>query len=310
MTSISVVVAVNPTAGGGHGARAGDDVVAILQDGDDPAAPSITAELLIAENALALRERARRALDDGAAALVVVGGDGMVHLGVNLVAGTPTPLGIVAAGTGNDNARELGLPVGDPVAAARVVRDALSCGHRRTVDAARWRDDAGASGWFSGVLSAGFDSIVNERANGWSWPRGRLRYDLAIVRELPVFHARQYTIRLDGERRDTGAVLVAVGNGPAYGGGMRICAGALMDDGLLDVVIAGPMPRRALIRLFPKVFRGEHLSHPAVSLTRARTVRIEAAGIVGYADGERLAPLPMSCEVVPGAIQLLAPPGA
>ena len=308
MTPISVVVAVNPTAGGGRGAAAAVDGVAVLQGGDARTDARIRAEVLVADDAHTLRERVRGALEAGADALVVVGGDGMVHLGVNLVAGTTTPLGIVAVGTGNDNARELGLPVGDPTAAARVVRDALIGDHRRAVDAARWQDDTGASGWFSGVLSAGFDSIVNERANGWSWPRGRLRYDLAIVRELPVFHARGYTIEVDGVRRTTGAVLVAVGNGPAYGGGMRICHGAAMDDGLLDLVIAGPMPRRALIRLFPKVFRGEHLGHPAVTLTRARTVRIEAPGIVGYADGERLAPLPMSCEVVPSALRLLGAP--
>jgi diacylglycerol kinase (ATP) len=295
-----VLLAVNPTAGSGRGLRAGEAARAVFGG---------RAELLIADSAQALQERVRKRLveEQDACALVVVGGDGMVHLGVDLVAATEVPLGIVAAGTGNDNARELGLPVGDPTAAAHIVRTALAAGHTRAVDAARWSGPDGATGWFTGVLGAGFDSIVNERANRWQRLRGRIRYDLAILRELPVFRPRSYDLSLDGHTRHTRAVLVAVGNGPAYGGGMRICHGAVMDDGLIDVVVAGPLGRIGLLRLYPKVWSGAHLHHPMVSLQRAATVTIDSPGIVAYADGERLAPLPLTCEVVPGAVRLLAP---
>jgi len=295
-----VLLAVNPTAGSGRGLRAGEQARAVLGQ---------RAEVLVADNAQALRERVleRLAEKQGACALVVVGGDGMVHLGVNLVAGTDLPLGIVAAGTGNDNARELGLPVSDPAAAAQVVRAALAAGHTRAVDAVRWSAGNGANGWFTGVLGAGFDSIVNERANRWHRLRGRIRYDLAILRELPVFRPRSYELALDGVSHRTQAVLVAVGNGPAYGGGMQICYGAVMDDGLIDVVVAGPLGRLGLLRLYPKVWSGAHLRHPMVSVHRAARVRIDSPGIVAYADGERLAPLPLTCEVMPGALHLLAP---
>ncbi|MFZ0158045.1 MAG: diacylglycerol kinase family protein [Kineosporiaceae bacterium] len=296
-----VAVAVNPTSGSGRGARAGARTAELL------AAAGFEVSPLQAQNAAELRERVTVALARGIRALIVVGGDGMVNLGVTLVAGTGVPLGIVAAGTGNDNARELGLPVGgDPDDAVLTAIRVLQCGTTRPVDAVRW-STAQDRGWFVGVLGAGFDTIVNERANRWRWLRGHLRYDLAILRELPVFTPRHYTLELDGVARRTSAVLVAVGNGPAYGGGMRICAGAVMDDGLLDVVVAGPMSRRALVRLYPKVYRGTHLEHPAVSVVRARTVRITSPGIVAYADGERLAPLPLTCEVVGGAVHLLAP---
>ncbi|MBL8928931.1 MAG: sphingosine kinase [Kineosporiaceae bacterium] len=306
---ISVLLAVNPTSGSNSGAAAGRLTSSVLEHLDG--GRRIETALLVAGSASELQTTVHRLLADTAGArrpdaLVVVGGDGMVHLGVNLVAGTGLPLGIVAAGTGNDNARELGLPVGDVAAAARLVRQALLSGTGRWVDAVRWNDDRGSTGWFSGVLGAGFDSIVNERANRWQRLRGRIRYDLAILRELPVFRPRPYTITVDGVEHRTDAVLVAVGNGPAYGGGLRICHGAVMDDGLIEVVVAGPVSRWGLLRLYPKVHSGAHLQHPAVRVLRGRRVRLEAPGIVGYADGERLVPLPLTCEVVPGAIRLLA----
>ncbi len=297
-----VLVAVNPAAG----RRRSSEAAALV--GEVIAGDGLQVEQCRAADAARLRGRLIDELGpaaDAVRALVVVGGDGMVNLGAGLVAGTPIPLGVVATGTGNDNAREFGLPVENPAAAARVVRDALSTGVCRALDAARWRSADGSNGWFCGVLGAGFDAIVNERANGWSWPRGRLRYDLAIVRELPVFRPREYTLDLDGRRLRTRAVLVAAGNGPAYGGGLRMCDGASMTDGLLDVVVAGPISRLALLRLYPSVWSGRHLDHPAVTRHRVRRVSIDAEGIVAYADGERLGPLPLTCEVVPGALRLL-----
>ncbi|MFE0426136.1 diacylglycerol kinase, partial [Streptomyces sp. NPDC058953] len=120
-----------------------------------------------------------------------------------------------------------------------------------------------------------------------------------------------------GITRDTGvpraaeAILVAVGNGDSYGGGMRICAGAALDDGLLDVVVVADCDRRTLLRVFPRVYRGTHLDHPKVTVHRARSVRLAAEGLTAYADGERLGPLPLTAECVPGAVRVLAPrPGA
>jgi diacylglycerol kinase (ATP) len=246
--------------------------------------------------------RTREVLDD-LAALVVVGGDGMVRAGVNLVAGGTVPLGIVPAGTGNDVARALGLPA-DPVAAARALAEAVLEGRTRAVDAACVCGPDGDS-WFAGVLGAGFDAVVNERANGWRWVRGRSRYTLAVARELPVFRPRDYTLTLDGAPWRTRAMLVAVANGPSYGGGMRVAPAASMGDGLLDVLVVGPLSRREFVRVFPRVFRGTHVEHPAVTIRRAVRVDIAAEGIVAYADGERVGRLPLRCEVVPGVLSLL-----
>ena len=294
-----MLLAVNPTSGSGRGAAAGGVVADALHRA------GVETHTLIASSAAGLRDRVQHGLDDGARALVVVGGDGMVHLGVTLVAGTGVPLGVVASGTGNDNARELGFPVTGAVAGAEAVVGALASGGVRSIDAVRWTTGDGAGGWFAGVLGAGFDAVVNERANGWQRLKGRIRYDLAIVRELPVFRPLPFTLELDGERSAFEAVLVAVGNGPAYGGGMQICAGASMDDGVLDVVVAGPLSRSGLIRLYPKVYSGAHLKHPAVRVLRGARLRLDSPGIVAYADGERLGPLPLTCEVVPGALTVV-----
>ena len=184
----------------------------------------------------------------------------MVHLGANLCAGTGVPLGIIAAGTGNDIARELG-----PAGARRgEVRGA----HPRRRDAAPstrrgTRMASGEDRWFVGVLAAGFDAVVNERANQWRWPKGPMRYNLAIMRELPVFRAIPYVLELDGTRMETEAMLVAVGNGPAYGGGMRVTPDASFDDGLLDVLILHKISTPEFLRVFPTVFKGTHTSHPS-----------------------------------------------
>ena len=206
-------VIVNPTSGKNTGAQIGLDAVGRLRAAG---AQIVDLSALDAAGALA---RGRAAIAKGEIdTLVVAGGDGMVHLGTNLCAGTAVPLGIIAAGTGNDIARELGLPVRD---AAKSVERILA-GRTRAVDAVRHERPTGESAWFVGVIAAGFDAIVNERANGWRWPKGRLRYDLAIMRELPVFRPIPYVLELDGERIETEAMLVAVGNGPAYGGGMQV----------------------------------------------------------------------------------------
>lgn len=236
--------------------------------------------------------------------LLVAGGDGMVHVGANLCADTPVPLAVCAVGTGNDNARALGIPIHEPQAAVALLRT----GQIRRYDVGRRR--AGGDGsrhtWL-GVLGGGFDSVVNERANRWRWPRGPMRYNLAMLRELPVFHPIPYRIEVDGQVIDAKAMLVAVGNGPAFGGGMQILPDAVMDDGLLDILILHEISIPAFLRVFPSVFKGQHVTHPSVQILRGRRVRLEACGIMAYADGERFGALPLDLEVAPLVLQVVVP---
>jgi diacylglycerol kinase (ATP) len=291
-----VSLLVNPTAGKGRAAGVVAEVAGRLRDG------GLNVSILIgrdADDALAL---ARRAVEDGTDAVVALGGDGMVNLALNAVAGTPTPLGIVPAGTGNDLAATLELPGKDPVAAAGIVADKLQGGGPRPIDAVRVGER-----WFGCVLSAGFDSRVTDRANRMTWPRGAMRYNLAILAELRVFTPLQFRIVLDdGEPWETEAMLVAVGNAKSYGAGMKVCPDAVVDDGLLDITVLGPVGKVEFIKTFPKVYKGTHVGHPAVTLRRATTVSLTAEGVTAYADGEFMSNLPVTCECVPGAVQILA----
>ncbi len=287
-----IALLVNPTAGKGRGARLSPPVAERLSQ------HGIDVDLVQGRDADEAFDGARRRVADGVDALVVVGGDGMVNLALQVVAGTDLPLGLVPAGTGNDVARALGVPLRDPVAAV----DIVVRGTTRAVDAAR------ASGrWYAGVLGSGFDSMVNERANRLTWPHGRARYNLAILAELRTFKPIPYVLDLDGERWETEAMLVAVGNGPSYGGGMRVCPDARLDDGLLDVTVVGPISKTRFVRVFPTVYRGTHVVNPAVTVRRARRVTLAAEGVTAYADGERVAVLPVTVDVVPGALQIFAP---
>ncbi|MEV7787396.1 diacylglycerol kinase [Streptomyces sp. NPDC088106] len=296
MTS-EITLFVNPTAGRGRGARAALPAASALRDagfavrtvlGDDP------------QDALA---RARAAIEEGTGALIAVGGDGMANLALQAVVGTGTPFGLVAAGTGNDFARALGMPLRDPAAASRMIADALRCGRVRDVDLGRIGEH-----WFGAVLASGFDSRVNDRGNRMRLPLGRLKYDVAMVAELAAFRPLPYRITLDGgEVREVEATLVAVGNGPSYGGGMRICPGADLTDGLFDVTVVGECSRATLLRVFPRVYRGTHVGHPAITVLRAASVGLAAEDVTGYADGEPVGPLPLTARCVPGALRVVGP---
>lgn len=293
-----VAVLVNPTAGRG---RHRSTVPAVL---DALAAAEREIQVLSATSVEAAMSAARAAVAGGAGALIVAGGDGTLNLGLQVVAGTEIAFGAVPMGTGNDVVRELGLPT-EPVAAARAIADALVTGQRRRIDLARMVPAVGPPRWFGGVLGAGFDAMVNERANRMRFPRGPRRYDVAILAELIRLKPRAYTMCLDGVEHRFDGVLVAIGNAPAYGGGMRICPAADATDGLLDVVIAGPISRTTLTRIKPRVYAGTHVSHPMVTSYRARVVELDADGITAYVDGERASPLPVTVTAMPGALTLL-----
>ncbi|GIH29115.1 hypothetical protein Aph01nite_74250 [Acrocarpospora phusangensis] len=289
-----LVVVVNPAARGGRGVRVLAPVLARLREGGREVSVIVGAS---ADDALA---RARTAVAAGPAALVAFGGDGLVHLAVQAVAGTEVPLGIIPAGTGNDIADALGIPRRDPLLSA----DAVLGGRTRVIDAARISPQGR---WFAGVLACGFDSRVNERANHKRWPPGMSKYIVAMAEELRTFEPIPFKITLDDRVIEREAMLVAVANTRSYGAGMRVCPDASPDDGLLDVLILAAMPKTALLRSFPSVYRGTHTGHPAVTIVRSRKVTLDAPDTIAYADGERVGPAPITCAVEPGALRVLVP---
>ena len=286
-----IALLTNPTAGKGRGARAAAVALPRLREA------GFTVQDLVGRDADEAHALATAAVAAGAEALVVCGGDGLVHLGAQVVGGTDIPLGIIPAGSGNDVARYLDLPRTDAAAAADVVIGS----RRRRIDLARSGDR-----YFVTVLAAGFDAVVNERANRMTWPKGQMRYNLATLAELRTFEPIHYTLELDGTTRQLEAMLVAVGNGPSFGGGLRITEGALFDDGMLDVAIIKPMTKPDLLRTYPKLFKGTHIHHPQYEHHRVRTVTVAAPHIVTYADGERFGALPLTISCAPGALTVLA----
>ncbi|MFE9249300.1 diacylglycerol kinase [Streptomyces sp. NPDC007088] len=296
MTS-EITLFVNPTAGRGRGAHAAQPAASAFRDA------GFRVRTIVGADAGDALRRVRQAVAQGTDALVAVGGDGLTALALRAVAGTSTPLGVVAVGSGNDFGRSLGLPVRAPAEAARIVAHAL--------EERRYRElDLGLIGerWYGTVLATGFDSRVNDRGNRMRLPLGRFRYDLAILAELAAFAPVRYRMRLDdGPVQEVDATLIAVGNSTSYGGGMRICAEARLDDGLFDITVVGPCSRTTLLKVFPRVYRGTHLGHPVVTTHRAARVELDAPGLTGYADGEPLGPLPLTARCVPAAVRLLAP---
>ena len=298
-----LLIAANPAAGSGRAPALADAAEARFT------AAGPTVQRVEERDAAALERTLRaRVTRDPPDAVVVVGGDGMVSIAVNAIARSGVPLGVVPAGTGNDVARCLGLPVDDPEAVVTRLLEALAADpvRVRSVDAVR----TSTGRWFAGMLSAGFDAAVNDRANRMTRPRGRSRYVIAVLLELAWLTPHRYRITMDRDARQVDAVLVTVGNTASIGGGMRLTPDARPDDGLLDVLVATPLPRWQLVRLLPKVFSGAHVHDEHVSIERGKVITIDVAdrrapAPVVYADGERMGELPVTLEVVPGILRIL-----
>jgi diacylglycerol kinase (ATP) len=246
----------------------------------------------------------RGAVEGGADVLIVLGGDGAAHVAVQACVGTDTALAVLPGGTGNDLARALGMPP-EPVAAAEALGPLLRDRARRRVDVGR----IAGGDVFATVLCAGFDSAVNERVNRMRWPKGPRRYDLAILAEIAALRTGELIVTADSRRLELDATLVAIGNTPYYGGGVPICPDADPADGLFDVTIVGQAHRRDLLRILPRLRTGTHIDHPAVTTLRAREVTLAGNnGWIGYADGERMRPLPIDVRCAPGDLWVLARP--
>jgi diacylglycerol kinase (ATP) len=292
---IRAALAVHADSGHGVAGRLADQVADRLRAAVDHL------ELVSARTVDEARALMAGAHDRGLEVLVVLGGDGSAHQGVQFCAGTSVALGVIPGGTGNDLVRALGTPM-ETLAATDALVSALRSGARRRIDLGRVGDDE----WFATVLCAGFDSAVNERVNRMRWPHGRRRYDLAIVAQLAALRPSPLVLRTGSELLELEATMVSVGNTPFYGGGIPICPDADPTDGLFDVTVVGKVSRRHLLRILPSLRSGGHIDHPAVTTMRATEVRLgDANGWIAYADGERIRPLPVDLTCVPGALTLV-----
>ena len=294
-----LVVAINPSASFGQRSGVGFLAAELLEE----AGFEVTA--LMGRNYDELDTFVREAIRPNTKALIVVGGDGMVHLATQICRETGVALGVIPSGTGNDFARHLGLPIASPEAAVGHLVQALA-GEPRSVDVGVSTGTDGFIRGFACVFSGGFDAIVNERANSLRFPKGRHRYTLALLIELAKLRPLSYTLTIDGVEETGKYLLVAIANTQSFGGGMKVTPQASVTDGLLDVFTLAPLSRLAFLRIYPRVFSGTHVSDPRVSIRRATTVTLDSPGVVAYADGERLAALPLSVGLEPGKLRVFA----
>ena len=303
----TVTLVVNPTSGRGRAGRLLPRVCADLLT----AFPEIHLRVHRTTSFADARLRCIQAVDAARPArpgeppdsLLVMGGDGMAHLGINACAGTDVPLGVIPAGTGNDFCQGAGLPSSTAHAIA-----ATGEGRVRRIDVAQVTGvlAGGAQRRFVGsVISTGYDARVNRHANAIPSRLGRLAYGWAALAELSTFEPLPYRLTLDGQTEELPAMLVAVANAGVFGGGMRVCPDARVDDGALDVTIIHPVSRATLLRLLPAMYNGSFVRDPAVERRRAREVRIDGDGLYGMADGEELGDVPLTVRCLPGSLPVL-----
>ena len=285
------IVIYNPAAGRGHAAGLREQAQKRLGD---------AWEWRPTQRAGHAVELARAAAEEKAPVVVAFGGDGTVGDVARGILGADSTLGIIPMGTGNDVARNLGLPL-DLNAAC----DTLIAGRTRRVDLG---DINGIP--FINNAGLGFDACVMQVMNtSIRFTRGKPAFILAILKMFPSFHAFSLTMTRDGAPPETlSAMMVSVLNGEVYGAGMRACPDAKMDDGLMDVLVIKAMPKPKLLALFPKVIAGRHVGHPAVTMFRARTLSLvcdppQPLNIDGDVSGQS----PAEITVRPSALSVISP---
>jgi diacylglycerol kinase (ATP) len=283
---------VNPEAGRGAGA-AHLDRLRIL-------ASRAGAGLAVSRKVTDLAEQARRAAEDGVERLLVAGGDGTVHHAVQGLAGTACALGVIPLGTGNDLAGTLGIPPDLDAAVARAL-----AGQVRRIDLARVGETSCV-----GYAGVGFDSEVTRFANETRILRGPLVYFYSVLHTLATFEPPRMKVVYDGGSFEGRAMFTVVNNLPRFGGGMRIAPGAEIDDGLLDLVIVREIPKPTLLAVFPRVYGGRHVGHPAILMARTRRAEITVdREMTMYGGGEPVRPMAagetVAVEVAPGGLAVV-----
>lgn len=310
----SFTMLVNPAAGGGAAPEAMVPVARLLRDAgavvEATWSPGVAATAGLVEQAAARGD-----------VVVSVGGDGMVASVAGHVSRLGLTLGLVPAGRGNDFARMLGVPE-DREGQARLLLEA----EPRPVDLLSWTLPGAEARVVAGSVYAGVDAHAAEIVARTRRVPARLQYPLAAVRSLLTYRPGRYRLVVDGVVSEHLAATVVVANSAYYGSGMRVAPDAVVDDGLLDVVVVAAASRRVLMRALPSIYSGEHVNRPEVSVFRGSRVELSGslAGsgpIAVGGDGEPLGSLPATvgglladtsgagaavASVLPGALRVLA----
>ena len=296
-----VAVVLNPASGRGQGARRRIELERLLkaESGRIGQIGSVQWRIYETDHAGGGTEAAGRAVEDGAEVVAAAGGDGTYGEVVNGIMGTGVRLAILPLGTGNDFSRGLGLNTDLALAV-----HTLFHGTPRRID-------LGITGgrYFINIAGCGFDAVATERVNrGFRWLRGTPAYIAAVLQTLMSYKAARMTLEIDGEVIEKRAMLCSIANSSSYGGGMMVAPDARIDDGLFDICILAEAGKVEFLRAFPRVFKGTHVTHPKVTMFKAKRIRVESdPQLPVLIDGDVLARTPAEFEIVPGAIEVMSP---
>ncbi|MCR5808261.1 MAG: diacylglycerol kinase family lipid kinase [Clostridiales bacterium] len=284
---------VNPIAGGGEGAAKFEKVKQFLDSRHIEYGCSVT------EKAGESTELADKAYENGERFIVAVGGDGTINeVASSLYTKNDVTMGICPFGTGNDFARVLGLSTDPDIAAETIVS-----GVPRPIDMGL------ANGRpFTNVGGLGFDVDVlinTEKYKGRF--KGMLPYLLGILKSMSHLNRFPVKVTADGNTIEEKALLLAVGNGSHFGGGMAALPKASATDGLFDVCVVKGVGFFTFIKLLPLFIKGKHLGKKPVTYFKAREVRIECEKKLLQLDGELVEYAPVTFSLLPGALKIMLP---
>jgi diacylglycerol kinase (ATP) len=294
-----LVVIANPAAGRGKAGRLIGKVTTGLHR------LRVPHEIRVSESGSDLERLARDSAEAGTRIVAALGGDGTASLAANGILGTGAALAALPAGTGDDFARAIGAGklntaielLADPKTADLDVIEVTTGAVKRS---------------FINIAGAGFDSEVNETANGMNVKLGATgTYIAALLKTLSRYSPAAFTIQVDDERMELDAMLIEVGSGRSTGGGMKVLPDAVMNDGMMDVCVVEALSKLAFLKAFPRVFLGSHTTHPKVRMRTGTRVEVEAdRRVLVFADGELVGSLPAIFEVRPAALPVVVGPDA
>lgn len=258
----------NPAAQSGKGALIAEKAASILRAG-------------LAEDGLSVvftnqpnhaSDIAKRA--EGFSAIIALGGDGVIHEVVNGLMNREENnrphLGVIAAGSGNDYARSLGLSTKIEQACAQ-----LLAAQAKPVDIGHVHD-----AYFMETLSFGLDAAIAidtmERRKRTGHKGTLLYMESGLNQLMNHLDTYRYEATIDHDASRSGEMITfAIQIGPYYGGGFKICPDAKLDDGLFDICISHP-PISALkaVGVFLKAKSGKHVTHNQIELFQAKDIDI------------------------------------
>ena len=281
------LLVLNRSSGKGKSSRKFLDFKALCD------AQNIKYQVIDEKSAELTEDRFQRELSSGKIEVVVAfGGDGLISLCLQKIVRSDIGLTVVPTGTGNDFARSIGT-YGK---STEEIFSSIFNSNKTKIDVALCENNE-TRRYFVQVLSIGFDATVNRFANSMKYPKGKIKYTIAMLLLLPRAKDIDFEIKQGPDSLKIKSMLVAVANGSSYGGGLKILPNASFRDGLLDLLYVDPVSKLTLLSIFPRVFRGTHTKHPAVHLLQSRNFEV-AASTDAYADGEFAGVLPIKLSVI------------